>query len=122
MNDLAYLAKRQLEMKEYDELSCRHWLMFFRDRDTNIITAYDTKDPQDCYRAIRAKHPSYIFLELRGCDSVSSAVEYAKAFRLVAKTLTWLEARLKARAEIAAVENANTILSPAPSGPLSAAS
>ena len=105
MNDLMYIAKRQLEMKEYDELSCRHWLMFFRDPETSTILAYDAKDPQDCYRAIKAKHPNFIFLEVRGCDTVSSAVEYAKAFRLVAKVQLWLESRLKIKADIAAAEN-----------------
>ena len=100
MNDLVYITERQLKMKEADELSCRHWLLFFRNKSTDEIVAYDGREPQECYRAVMAKHPDLEFLELRGCDSVASAVEYAKAIRLSSKMLAWVHAQVKARKAI----------------------
>jgi len=89
-------------MKEQDELACRHWLLFFRNKGTNEITAYDGRDPQECYRAVLNKHPEFEFLEIRGCDSVASAVEYAKAIRLASKMLNWVHAQVAARKAVAA--------------------
>lgn len=87
-------------MKEQDELSCRHWLLFFRDRNTAEITAYDASKPDECFRSVTAKHPTLDFIEIRGCDSPGSAIEYAKAIRLTSKIITWVNKQVAARESI----------------------
>lgn len=70
-----------------DELSHRHWALFFKDMDTGNFIIYDAKETTSTIRAIKISHPNYKFIGLRGCDSQKSAVEYAMAMRLANKLL-----------------------------------
>ncbi len=90
-----------VECMKHDKISCRHWLLFFKDTVNNEITAYDASAPIKCYASVTSGHPTYKFLALRGCESPTSAAEFARAVRTASSLIAWAEADYKNRQGIA---------------------
>ena len=95
------IANRMAEAINRDKLACRHWLVFFKDPANNEITAYDASAPIKCYASVINSHPNYKFLALRGCESATSAAEFARAIRTASSLISWAEADYKNRQAMA---------------------
>lgn len=83
---IRYIKERQYKQ---DPIGAAHWLLVYR-RVDGIILAYDAKHPEQGHESITSKHPDYTYVTTKGVDSVSTAVDYAKATRSAAKLFEWL--------------------------------
>lgn len=92
-------------MTNTDELSSRAWAVFFKDTDTNNYLCYDSKDPVNTLKAILKAHPNYRYVGMRGCDSQGTAIEYAKALRLVSKLIPIIKKQEEAFNEATKLNN-----------------
>lgn len=117
MNIELEIANRMAELMRKDKLSCRHWLVFFKDTTNNEVSAYDARVPMECVSSVTRLHPTYKFLALRGCDSSASAVEFAKAIRTAGSLIAWAEEDYKQRS---ALNNQPTNFIPEPTAALRA--
>ena len=61
-----------------------HWVLFFYDTTHRVIHTYDGRDPLACLESVKRNHADFEYITCRGMPSSSAAVEWAKAFRLVA--------------------------------------
>lgn len=92
-------AKRNIETlrnptSRMEAYGSSHWVLFFDNKD-RVFRAYDAKDPISCLDSVTRNHPTYEYVVAKGMPTAGSAVEWAKAFRLVAdltpELLTLLE-------------------------------